>query len=283
MKSGIIMVMYKYRLVIHNLNNPTTGFIEMQSGGNIKLSLYSGEHSKIPETNSQLTSISYYSENLTLISRQEYVKGQMTNDYLYEYPTTRRSVLSRHRRFPKSRYCVSGKRAGERIYYSHEGFIKSGTATCKGIPYEFRYEYRRKATFDDALLRVLYKFNPESMFPLHANIWFCVPPTRNADRLNQWIPCSKVMQAEFIQNGNVYTTKWKYDHKCHPTLLTAVNGVEEPTPDLILHDHLDVLCKPTFTSFVHEDPLLPFNTINIGFFPRLLRLNKKVSLHISFF
>ena len=281
MKSGIVTVMYKNKLVINNLKNPSTAFIEVQRDGNVKIWQYSGEHSKKPENDSQLLSINLYSKKLALIGRQEFVKGQMVNDFFYEYETRGRSTLSKKSRMPTSRYCVTGEREGERIYYSRKGFIKSGTAVRNGMPYEFKYEYRRKAKFDDGLLRVKYTFNPRSSFPLNAHVWFCVPPIRYADQPNRWIPYSKVTQAEFKQGGNVYETKWAYDHKCHPTLSTLLNGLEETTPDMILHDQFHVLSKPTSTSFVHEDPLLPFNTLSVGIFRRLFNLHKKVPLVIS--
>jgi hypothetical protein len=79
-----------------------------------------------------------------------------------------------------------------------------------------------------------------------------------------------------VQNGDIYETKWTYDHKCHPSLSTLLNGEEAKTPDIILHDHLDVLGKPVSTSFVDEDPLLPFNSIKTNVISRLFGLHKKV-------
>jgi len=276
MKNGIVTVMYKNKLVIHDLKSPSTAFIEVQRNGSVKLWQYSGEHSKKPESNAQLLSVNQYSKKLALIGRQEYAKGQMINDFFYEYAPRGRSALFRNSRIPTSRYCITGQRASERIYYSRKGFVKYGTAVGNDIPYEFQYEYRRKARFDDGLLRIKYTFNPRSIFPLNADIWFCVPPLRYSDRLSRWIPYSKVTQAQFKQGGNTYETKLSYDHKCHPTLSTLLNGNEEQTPDMILHDHFHVLTKPTSTSFVHEDPLLPFNTTSTGFFHRLFNLHKKV-------
>lgn len=52
-----------------------------------------------------------------------------------------------------------------------------------------------------------------------------------------------------------------YDHKFHPTILTTLNGQKVDTPDLILHDHLGVLKKPSHVSFLDDNPLYGFNTI----------------------
>jgi hypothetical protein len=80
-----------------------------------------------------------------------------------------------------------------------------------------------------------------------------------------------------VQNGEVHETKWTYDHKCHPTLSTLLDGVEVETPDIILHDHLGVFGKPISTSFVDEDPLLPFDSVKTNFISRLFGLHRKVN------
>src|SRR5436190_2779929 len=180
MKSGIVTVMYKNKLVINDLKHPSTAFFEVQRDGSVKLWQYSGEHSKKPENDTLLLSINQYSKKLALIGRQEFLKGKMVNDFFYEYET-RRTKLFKTPRIPSSRYCVTGEREGERVQYSSKGFIKSGTGFRNGIAYEFKNEYRRKAKFDDGLLRVKYRFNPRSAFPLNAHVWFCVPPTRYSD------------------------------------------------------------------------------------------------------
>jgi len=271
------------RLLIDNLKSRTTAFIEVQRDGAIKLWQYSGNHAKKPDSDAQLISINLYSKSLAITRRQEFSKGQMINDFVYEYasnPEGKRK-LKRPRRTPTARYCVAGNLEGEVVQYSRKGFIKSGTAIRNGTPYEFSYDYRRKAKFDDELLRVKYTFNPRTLSPLTVHVWWCVPPVRHVEESDRWIPFAKVTHAQFVQNGDVYETKWSYDHKCHPTLTTLLNGEEAKTPDMILHDHLAVLSKPGSTSFVDEDPLLPFDSIRAGFFARLLRLNRKVSCLIT--
>jgi hypothetical protein len=280
MKSGTLTTMQSNRLLIDNLKTPSTAFIDVQRDGAVKLWQYSGVHAKKPDSDWQLISINLYSKTLAITRRQEFSKGQMVNDYVYEYSPVGASKLRKPRRTPASRYCVAGKLEGEVIQYSRKGFVKSGVATRDGIPYEFTYEYRRKAKFDDDLLRVKYIFNPRTLSPLTVNVWWCVPPVRHAEEQDRWIPFSRVTHAQFVQNGDVYETKWAYDHKCHPTLSTLLNGEEAKTPDMIIHDHLSVLTKPASTTFVDEDPLLPFNSTHAGFFSRLFGLHKKVHSHL---
>jgi hypothetical protein len=267
------------RIVVHNLRKPTTAFLEVQPDGTAKLCQYTGEQSKQPETDATLISVSYYDSSLKITRRQEWAKGKMVNDFMYEYHHQPSRLLARNRsssqRIPSTRICVEGKLQGEIIDYNRKGFVKSGKAFREGTPYEFAYEYRRKAKFDDELLRVKYTFNPESTNPLVAHVWWCVPPIRKVDELDRWIPFIKVTQAQFDQDVTHYETKWSYDHKCHPTMSTLVNGEEVQTPDMILHDHLQVFSKPASTSFADEDPLLPFNSTNAGFFTRLFRMHRR--------
>jgi hypothetical protein len=210
--------------------------------------------------------------------RQVFAKGELVNDYVYEYAKTKRYRLRKRDRLPSSRYCVAGNCEGERVQYSTKGFIKAGKSVLDGIPYSFTYEYRGKAKFADELLRAKYTYNPLSRIPLNAYVWWCVPPAHRVDEPSRWVPYSKVTHAQLVQEENVYETKWIYDHKCHPTMSTLHNGTEASTPDLILHDQLKILTKPTSTSFVDEDPLLPFNSTSSGFFGRLFGMHKKVSL-----
>lgn len=264
------------RIVIYKLKKPTTSFLETQRDRTVKLWQYSGEHTKRPDSDAQLISVNHYSSTLEIARRQEFVKGQMVNDFVYQHhPEGRLATLQRKQRNPSVRVCIDGKLKGEKIYYSRKGFIKSGEGFLDGTPYEFTYEYRRKAKFDDELLRVKYKFDPASSSPLIAYVYWCVPPVRRADEPDRWIPFSKVTQAQFAKEGDVTETKWTYDHKCHPTLSTLFNGEEAQTPDMILHDHLHILSKPATTSFADEDPLLPFNSTRTGFLSRLFGMHKR--------
>ena len=59
---------------------------------------------------------------------------------------------------------------------------------------------------------------------------------------------------------DVWESKYFYDHKFHPTILTTLNGQRVETPPLILYDHLDVLKKPKHVSFLHDNPLFSFTS-----------------------
>lgn len=277
MNNGTVTVMKSNRLVMHNLKTTSTGFIETQRDGSIKLWLYSGEHTTRPNNDTNLMSINLYSQRLEIVRRQEYAKGEIINDFVYEYEPRpgrfRLNKRSNQHRIPSVRHCVDGKLKGQKLRYSRKGFIKSGHSVQEGTHYEFVYEYRRKAKFDDELLRVKYTFNFPS--PMVAYVWWCVPPIRHNDQLDRWIPYSKVTHASIVKDGDVYDVKWAYDHKCHPTISTLWNGVDAPTPDMITHDHLKILKKPTSSTFSEEDPLLPFNFTKAGFFSRLFRLNRR--------
>jgi hypothetical protein len=282
MKKGIVAVMKGNRIVVHNLQFTTTSFTEIRADGTVALRQYSGEHEKRPETNAQVLSINVYTQDLSLKSRTIFRKGEEVNEYIYRYnQPERRSTLesksnrSRKSRIPSLRICIGGEDDGEVMEYTRKGLVKGGKGTRNGDPYEFAYDYRRKARFMDELLRGTYVFNPNSQSSQAASVSWCVPPVRKPEELDRWIPFSKVTQAQFTRDGQVYETKWSYDHKCHPILSSTLNAEEAPTPDWILGDHYKVLSKPSVTSFADDDPLLPFDTIKPGFFRKLFGMNKR--------
>lgn len=277
MKSGVLTVIRNNRIVIDDLRSPRTAFIDVLRDGTIKLWQYSGPHSTKPESDAHLLSINLYSKSLTLLRRQEFSNGEIITDFIYKYNTKSPQTG----RLPVSRLCVVGEREGEEVHYSTKGFITSGNSVRNGIPFNFDYEYRRKAKFDDELLRSKFVFNPGTDWALSAHISWCVSPVRRPEESDRWIPFSKVTQAQFIDRQGHYHTTWFYDHKCHPILSTLHDGVEAETPDMILYDHLGVLAKPKSTSFVNEDPLLPFDSIDSGLLARLLGRNKKVIFSFS--
>lgn len=276
MKSGVVTTIRSGRIVIDDLKSPRTAFVDVLKDGTIKLWQYSGHHAKKPEGDVHLVSINLYSKSLALLRRQEFLKGEMINDFVYEYNERAGTKLRKPVRLPISRSCLVGEREGEIVQYSRKGFIKSGKSVRNNIPFTFEYEYRRKAKFDDELLRIKYVFNPGEDWALSAHVWWCVPPVRRSEETDRWIPFNKVTQAQFTDRFGVYDTKWVYDHKCHPILSTTHNGIEVETPDMILHDHMSVFTKPKSTSFVNEDPLLPFDSLNSGFLARLFGRNRKV-------
>ena len=278
MKKGVVTVMEKNKLVIETLKDRSSGFLEVQRNGIIELRLYSGEHVKKPDEDTLLLSINQYSKSLAIIRRKLFSKGILVNDFVYEYGSREKvsklGSMPLHR-MPSSRFCVAGELKGQRVHYSSRGFVKSVTGVRKGIPYQFTYEYRQKAKFDDEILRAHCVFKHPMSEVVTVDVWWCVSPISKPEILNRWIPWSKVTYAKFVLGSNIYRTKWTYDHKCHPTLSTRLHGVDVPTPEAILNDEFNILSKPTSQSFIHDDPLLPFNSINTGFFTRLFGMHRK--------
>jgi glycosyltransferase involved in cell wall biosynthesis len=109
------------------------------------------------------------------------------------------------------------------------------------------------------------------------NVSWCAPPRRHRDKEHRWIPHTKVTEATFVQQatGDVYESRWLYDHKFHPTIFTTINGTKVQTPPMIEHDYLEVLAKPNYTSFVHDNPFFFVDSLRSNVFTRLLGLNKK--------
>jgi hypothetical protein len=259
MKKGTITTMKHDRLIINDLKTTTTAYIQKLADGTVQLAHYSGEHQNRPEGNNQLLAINYYSEDLRLLRRQEYKWGNKVHEYIY---------TGHKNRIPAKR-----ESENEVLHYSTQGFITSGSGSRNGIPCEFIYTYRKKAQFDDNLLSANYKFPAPT--PWTAEVQWCVHPTRKPELLHRWIPYSNVTRALFTSDAVVYDTKWVYDHKCHPTVSTLMNGEEAQTPDLILNDQLGIFKKPVSTSFLSEDPLLPFKNLRCTYLTRLFRQNEK--------
>jgi hypothetical protein len=198
MRNGTTTILKHNRLLIDNLKTPTTAFLESQRDGGLKIWQYTGSHNKKPDSDWLLISINLYSKSLAISRRQEFQRGELINDYVYEYPSQHaHHKIRRPRRLPCVRYCVAGKLEGEVIKYSSKGFVKSGRGVKNGVPYEWNYDYRRKAKFDDDLLRVKYVFNSKSASPLTVNVWWCVPPVRHAEEPDRWIPFARVTHAQY--------------------------------------------------------------------------------------
>lgn len=46
------------------------------------------------------------------------------------------------------------------------------------------------------------------------------------------------MEATFVLGSDVYESRWIYDHKYNPTIVTTLNGESVETPPIIQWDHL---------------------------------------------
>lgn len=72
--------------------------------------------------------------------------------------------------------------------------------------------------------------------------------------------------------ADVWESKYFYDHKFHPTILTTLNGQRVETIPLILYDYLDVLKKPKHVSFLDDNPLFSFTSVKSNAITRWLGL-----------
>jgi hypothetical protein len=75
-----------------------------------------------------------------------------------------------------------------------------------------------------------------------------------------------------VVGADVWESKYFYDHKFHPTILTTQNGQRVDTPDFILYDHLDVLKKPKHVLFLDDNPLFSFTSVKSNAITRWLGL-----------
>jgi hypothetical protein len=267
---GMKTVIKKNKIVVESLKGPSTCFFMTQPDGTLTLQQYTGRHDKQPSGLDKLQSINHYSKKLVLLRREEYAYNARVNLFTYEYPDNAKGSRLRgiRSRLPIQRQCIEGNLNRQVIQYDERGYITSGSAIKDDNLVEFQFWYRKHAKFDDELIRAEYVLPHISV-----KVWWCVPPARNPEKVDKWIPHSKVTEATFIQGAEVYNSKWHYDHKFHPVILTTLNGKQVTTPPMIEHDWFDVLKKPRNCSFVNDNPLFLFDSARPSFISRLLRLN----------
>lgn len=267
-KGSLIMQM-KNRLVIRSYGDTETAFVHPIENNGYKLIFYQGSHEQEPTWGH--IRITQYDSQLRITLRQECKNAKVVNEYTYEYNllgSARLMKLSkiRNNRIPISRSCVGGADDGARVHYNRKGHIESGSYVNHGNLVRFKYHYRKNAKYDDELLRA------EFVLPhMSANVSWCAPPVRHAEKMERWIPTPRVHEATFVQGADVYECSWLYDHKFHPTITTKLNGETVETPDMIRHDWLGVLKKPTRCTFTDENPLLAFKSPTSSFMSRLFR------------
>jgi hypothetical protein len=260
----------KHKIVVESLRGPSTCFFMTQPDGTFTLQQYSGRHDKQPSGLDKLQAINHYTNKLVLLRREEYAWNARVNLFTYDYPeNTKGSKLRGLRsRLPLQRQCIEGNLNRQVIQYDERGYITSGSAIKDENLVEFQFWYRKNAKFDDELIRAEYVLPHISV-----KVSWSVPPARNPEKLDKWIPHSKVTEATFIQGTDVHKSKWHYDHKFHPVIFTTLNGKPVATPPMIEHDWFDVLKKPKNCSFVNDNPLFLFDSAKPSVISRLLRLN----------
>lgn len=270
---GSLIIQKKNRLVIRSYGDTETAFIKATEDSCFKLTFYQGILEQEPTWGHNR--VTHYDKELRVTSRQEYKNGKVANEYSYEYAakrTQRKIKISKikNTRIPLSRSCIDGSDEAAKVYYNHKGHIESGSYISHGNLVRFKYHYRKNAKYDDELLRA------EFVLPhMSANVSWCAPPVRHAEKMERWIPTPRVHEATFVQGADVYECTWLYDHKFHPTITTKLNGESVETPDMIRHDWLGVLKKPTRCTFTDENPLLAFKAPTSSFMSRLFRNNIK--------
>jgi hypothetical protein len=270
---GSLISQKKDRLVIRSYGETETAFFHPLQGQGFKLVFYQGVLKQEPTWGH--TRISEYGEDMRITNRKEYKNGNVTNEFTYEYPTRPISRFGRigkvhSTRLPHDRNCLQGSDEGAKVQYNVKGHIESGSYMQDGNLVRFKYHYRKNAKYDDELLRA------EFVLPhMSVNVSWCAPPVRHAEKMERWIPTPRVHEATFVQGADVYECSWLYDHKFHPIISTKLNGETVDTPDMIRHDWLGVLKKPTRCNFMDENPLLDFKTPTSSFMSRLFRTNIK--------
>ncbi|KAK0103063.1 hypothetical protein ONS96_005674 [Cadophora gregata f. sp. sojae] len=258
---GMEVSIKRRRILIRNLDGTSTGFIHPVDGESFKLLQYKGDHKTEPSTNQSLIAINMYSNNMSLKRRVQMNNGNTVNDYVYEYRSTdpgssKRISKSDLLRAPITRKGIAGKNVLQDVSYNAKGQIDSGSYLLDGNMVRFKYHYQKASKHGGALLRA------EFVLPhMSCTVAWCAPPRRKPERLDSWLPHSQVTEATFVVGPDVWESKYMYDHKFHPTILTTLNGQKVDTPDLILYDHLNVLKKPAHVSFLDDNPLYGFSTI----------------------
>jgi hypothetical protein len=270
---GSLIIQKKNRLVIQSYGDTETAFFHALDNGSFKLVFYSGTPKQEPSWGH--ARVTQYNRDMQITQRQEYKNGKVANEYTYEYAAKRPARMLKlskvkSSRVPTSRSCVAGDDEKAKVHYNHKGHLESGSYISHGNLVRFKYHYRKNAKYDDELLRA------EFVLPhMSANVSWCAPPVRHAEKMERWIPTPRVHEATFVQGADVYECTWLYDHKFHPTITTKLNGDSVETPDMIRHDWLGVLKKPTRCTFTDENPLLAFKTPTSSFMSRLFRTNIK--------
>ena len=180
--SGTVISMKPGRLTITSYDKALTAFIRKGGNGAFKLFYYKGNHLKEPQ-NGKVLSVSTYSSDFRLMSKEDFEDGVSVNEYIYEYAARRKKKrkgkLSRvdASRIPLSRVCVRGNNQSASFHYNHKGFIESGSYIRHGNLVRFKYHYRKNAKFDDELLRA------EFVLPhLSCNVSWAAPPVRHPEK-----------------------------------------------------------------------------------------------------
>ncbi|CAG7971978.1 unnamed protein product [Penicillium olsonii] len=271
---GMTIHIKKSRVIVQSLDGTFTAFRHHEIDGGFKIYHYAGEHKTEPKEVKSLKYVSTYSGEMLLLVKQEFKDGKVTNEYHYDYASPGKKGFKLGKksssRIPLGRRCVSGSNHLQSVQYNRKGLIESGSYMKDGNLIRFKYHYRKNPRFGDELLRAEFVLSHIS-----CTVSWCAAPRRHPEKVERWIPHSKVTEASFVQGADVYESRWLYDHKFHPTIFTTINGQKIQTPPMIEHDYLGVLAKPKYTSFVHDNPFFYCDSLQSNLLTRTLGLTKK--------
>ncbi len=260
---GATTVLERSRVTTESFGGPSTLFWAAQEDGSLRVSQYAGRHDREPQDRKTLKAVNTYDRRLLLRQRDVYAKESITNSFRYEYQ-------DETSRLPMQRECVAGALQGEMVKYDTRGYQRSGSAMQGVNRVDWKLWYRKSPKHEDELLWGEYAFPHVTI-----KVLWSMPPRNPQARLEEWIPFSAVTEATFIQGDDTYHASWDYDHKFHPTVAVTRNGEPVATPAMISEDWFHVLKKPENCSFLGENPLLPFCSINTNAVSRFLGLNAK--------
>ncbi|TVY29101.1 hypothetical protein LHYA1_G002449 [Lachnellula hyalina] len=267
---GVQVTIKRRRVLIRNLDGVYTGFIHPIDKDSFKLIQYRGDHTIEPSTKMDSYAVNIYSTTMTLQRRVEISGGDTVNDYIYDYRDSDVAAQTRLSRTdllntPITRKAIAGKNALQSISYNSRGQIDSGSYFKDDNLIRFQYHYQKGPKHSGALLRAVF------VLPhLSCTVSWCAPPRRKPEKLETWVPHSQVTEATFVVDRDVWESKYFYDHKFHPIIVTTLNGQPVDTPPLILYDHLDVLKRPKHVSILDDNPLFGFSTIDFNPLARFL-------------
>jgi len=236
-----VTILKRQRISIESNTGSSTAFIHSPYGeaGTYKVYQYGGVLDREPGDKTKLQRISTYNRSKHLLGREDYLNGAKINTYKYDYASLAenpsRNVLSKNYapHYPLLRKCIDGKNKGEEHIYNRQGLVERGSFILHGSLVRFSCHYRQGGNFEDELLRA------EFVLPhMTCTVAWSAPPKNNLGKRDQWIPSSQVMEATFVLGSDVYESRWIYDHKFHPTILTRLNGDPIDTPPIIQYDHL---------------------------------------------
>ncbi|KAI9927826.1 hypothetical protein MW887_002678 [Aspergillus wentii] len=268
---GMTISIKKSRFAVQGLDGTFTAFRHNEADGGFKVYYYTGEHKTEPEGTKLLKYVSTYSKDIFLHIRQDFKNGKVLNEYHYDYraPAKKNFKLTKgiDTKVPMGRRCVRGENNLQSVQYNRKGLIEAGSYMKDGNLVRFKYHYRKNPRFGDELLRAEFVLSH-----ITCTVSWCAPPLRHPEKIERWIPHSKVTEATFVQGADVYESRWLYDHKFHPTIFTTLNGQKIQTPPMIEHDFLGVLEKPRFTSFVHDNPFFYCDSLSSNAVTRFLGL-----------